>query len=93
MKRRFEPKYIRPENVLIGDTIRVNYAEHHGLRVSVQAIVHSRVYQGEDRVYSTLEGAEIFRWNPSHKAPTIILVEPAPAVEPSLFDTLADRLK
>jgi hypothetical protein len=79
------PRHIRPENLQIGDTIRVTWS-FKGIERSHTATIAERSYSGQDRIYSTAEGATIFSWNPSLPHPTITLLARAGEVQPTLFD-------
>jgi len=85
-KKLAQPRYIRPENIRIGDTIRATWTvgevEH-----SRVATVHKRDYEGADRVLFARDGQEILRWHPAHKGPRITLIAEAPdEPQPMLFD-------
>lgn len=77
MRPAAKPRYVKPENVAIGDTIRVTYPPLNGIKTDMVGVVASREYQGSDRVLATAEGGELLRYNPARKPPTVTMLKRA----------------
>jgi len=71
-------KFILPASIQIEDVIKVTFKESDGIIVEKTARVARREYIGQERVYYTHGGGEIFRWCPGHRAPRITLLSAAP---------------
>lgn len=90
-----KPRFIRAENVCIGDVIRVRSGPVTGIITERVGIVQKREYQGSDRVYFTAEGGELLRWNPARKPPRVTLIGQAetPSQQLTGFAEILDETK
>lgn len=87
MRTATKPVYVKPEQVNVGDTIRVTFKELNGITTEMVGTVHERQHEGSDRVYYTREGGELFRWNISARPTRITLLsERDPDGQVQLFD-------
>lgn len=84
MRKLPDVRYIKPENVEIGDTILAISHEQYGVEIMRKGIVASREHEGSDRVYYTKEGAVIMRWNMSLKPRRVTLLHRPEPVETML---------
>lgn len=86
--RKPEAHYVKPEQVRLGDTVRVVFAENdEGISVTRVGTIAKREYRGQERVMLTAQGGEVFSWVPGVKGPTVILLARNEAAEPeTLFD-------
>lgn len=88
MRKLADPRFIRPETVEIGDTVRVTYPVNGGIEVSKVGTVASREDHGNLRIYLTAEGGHLFDWQPHttrHVRVTLLARNP-PASGETLFD-------
>lgn len=91
MRKVSKPRYITPDKILLGDTIRVSYPETEGIKRDIVARVHTREYEGNDRVLFTKEGGQILRWNFSLRPPTITLLD-RKTETPTMLDLFQDLI-
>lgn len=92
VRRKPEPRYVRPENLGIGDMIRASWLVDD-VRISREGKIAKREYDGQFRVFLTNAGHELFRWHPSYpREIRVTLLDRAPVPQPTLFDSLADAL-
>lgn len=72
------PRYIKPETIHIGDTVKVT-KKTKDAEVSIVGIVANRDYEGGYRVLRTEGEVELLRWHPSinekNKATVTLLQE------------------
>lgn len=88
------PRYIKPETVMIGDTLRVTRKEGD-VTYSKTGTVASRAYEGAFRAYYSAEGHELLRWRPDQTTPTVTLihrVEQSTAVPLDGFDEVKEQI-
>ena len=79
------PRFIRPEQVEIGDTVRVKVKTVQGVTPIREGVVAERDYRGSERVLLTAEGGELFAWHPSHGGPQVTLLARNEAEPETLF--------
>lgn len=60
------PRYIRPENLAIGDMVRVEYPPVKGIVRTMTGTIASREYQGSLCMLSTAEDAVLVAFVPGH---------------------------
>jgi hypothetical protein len=69
------PRHVKPEQVCMGDVVRVTLPEASGVIVTRTGRVGKRDYEGSVRVFTTREGTHLFSWVPGEKTPTLTLLE------------------
>lgn len=70
------PRYISPASIAIGDTVKVSW-EIDDIEHTRSGTIVERQYEGSMRVFTTLSGAELFRWHPTHKEFKVTLLSEA----------------
>ncbi|HWV46896.1 MAG TPA: hypothetical protein VN039_12905 [Nitrospira sp.] len=68
------PRYVMPENVEIGDTIRVAYPAVNGIKKTMEGTVAARDYSGSVRMLMTAQNAVILVYGPSVPHRTVTLL-------------------
>lgn len=88
MRKLPEPRFIKPETVDIGDTIRVVAPDvGDGVERSWIGKVATREDNGSVRAYFTAERGRILTWEPGKPYPRVTLLNREPVIEePALFD-------
>lgn len=81
-----EPRYVKPENVEVGDYIRVAYPTQDGVQMHKTGRVGRREDHGHVRHVLTSEGGRLFTWEPDKPAVRVTLIESAPAPQEALFE-------
>lgn len=71
--RAFQARFVKPEQIMLGDTIRVN-TTNKDVSVSLVGTVTHREYQGTDRVLYTEQGVVLLRWNPHYANDRVTLL-------------------
>lgn len=87
MRKLPEPRFIKPESVDIGDTIRVTTQGNDGITTEKVGKVARRDDHGNVRAYFTAENGRLLSWTPGKSSPRITLLNREPETnEPALFD-------
>lgn len=88
MRKLTEPRFIRPENIEIGDTIRVAYPVNGGIRIIKEGTVAERQDHNACRILLTAEGGHLLAWEPGGQRDIrITLLDRKPVNnDPTLFD-------
>lgn len=82
-----EPRYIRPETIDIGDTIRVTFPKHQGMTNSITGTVAKREEHGMRRHMLTEEGGRLLVWEPGkHENFRVTLLDRNPKREPEQLE-------
>lgn len=68
------PRYIMPENIEIGDTIRVAYPAVNGIKKTMEGTVAAREYVDSIRMLVTAQDAVILAYGPSVPRYTVTLL-------------------
>lgn len=91
MRGKPEPRFIRPETIDVGDTIRVTFKKNDGIEMSLVGTVARREDHGAMRQMITAEGGIILAWSPGEaRNVRVTLLDRAPHVAPALFDMNAE---
>lgn len=76
---------IRPENVEIGDRIRITYPVYMGVQRVNEGTVYRRIDDGDIRELHTREGGLLFAWSPKQRPKfTVELLSRAPVEQATL---------
>ena len=59
------PRYVKPEQLYIGDLVRVTW-ETGDTERTITGRIARRDYEGGVRVFTTGDGHELFRWHPAN---------------------------
>lgn len=88
------PRIIAPENIEVGDKIKVTFPPVKGVRMTHEGVVSERRDQGAVRTLYTDEGGTLIAWEPGKRNLSVMLLDRPPVnqTQLSLFDTLEDRL-
>lgn len=89
------PRNIAPENIEIGDTIRVVFKVNKGVVMTHEGTVSERKDQGSVRTLYTDEGGTLFAWEPGRHNLTVTLLNRPPMSQATLpgLDEIRDRIE
>lgn len=86
MRRDLLPRPIAPENVEVGDKVRITHRPDDGVTLSYSGVVGRREDHGDTRHMLTVEGGRLFVWSVKRDPRiTIELLDRAPVEQPMLF--------
>lgn len=95
MKRQIDrrdilPRYIKPEQIILGDTIRISYPESGGIKVAKEGTVAVREDHGKSRFLLTAEGGQLLVWEPGAPKLRITLLARNPHADDKMDGALFD---